>query len=99
MLRSLHYASAVALSERDGEEFKLPAEAWEARNREAFLDGYLPAASKGGILPADQASVDAVLAAFELEKAVYELGYERAHRPDWVHIPQAAIRRLKAGLR
>jgi len=99
MLRSLHYASAVALSERDGPEFEPPAEAWENRNRRAFLDGYLPAAAKGGILPADQASVDAVLAAFELEKAVYELAYERAHRPDWVHIPLTAIRRLKAGLR
>ncbi|HVF14960.1 MAG TPA: hypothetical protein VM942_10195 [Acidimicrobiales bacterium] len=97
MLRSLHYASAVALAERDG-EFERPAEAWEARNRQAFLDGYLPAAAKGGILPGDQASIDAVLAAFELEKAVYELAYERSHRPEWVHIPLTAIRRLKAGL-
>jgi len=99
MLRSFHYASAVALTERDGDEFEQTGEAWEARNREAFLDGYLPAATKGGILPDDQASVDAVLAAFELEKAVYELSYERAHRPDWEHIPRTAIRRLGAGLR
>jgi maltokinase len=99
MLRSLHYASAVALTERDGDEFDRVAEAWEARNRQAFLDGYLPVAAKGGILPADQASVDAVLAAFELEKAVYELSYERAHRPDWEHIPRTALRRLGVGLR
>ncbi|MEA2826073.1 MAG: maltokinase [Actinomycetota bacterium] len=99
MLRSLHYASAVALTERDGDEFDQPAAAWEARNRQAFLDGYLPVAAKGGILPADQASVDAVLAAFELEKAVYELSYERAHRPDWEHIPRTALRRLGVGLR
>jgi maltokinase len=99
MLRSFHYASAVALTERDGDEFDQPAEAWEARNRRAFLDGYLPAAAKGGILPADQASVDAVLAAFELEKAVYELSYERAHRPDWEHIPRTALRRLGVGRR
>jgi maltokinase len=99
MLRSLHYASAVALSERDGVEFAHPADAWEARNRQAFLDGYLPVAAKGGMLPADQASIDAVLGAFELEKAVYELAYERSHRPDWQHIPLTAIRRLKAGLR
>jgi maltokinase len=56
-------------------------------------------AAKGGMLPADQASIDAVLGAFELEKAVYELAYERSHRPDWQHIPLTAIRRLKAGLR
>jgi maltokinase len=96
MLRSLHYASAVALTERDGPEFEQPAAAWEARNRQAFLDGYLPAAAKGGILPGDQASVEAVLSAFELEKAVYELSYERAHRPEWEHIPQTALRRLGA---
>ena len=26
-----------------------------------------------------------------LEKAVYELGYELNNRPDWAHIPAAAI--------
>jgi len=99
MLRSLHYASAVALTERDGEEFEQPAAAWEARNRRAFLDGYLPAAARGGILPSNRAAVGAVLAAFELEKAVYELSYERAHRPEWEHIPRTALRRLAAGFR
>jgi maltokinase len=99
MLRSLHYASAVALAERDGDEFAQAASSWEARNRQAFLDGYLPVAAKGGILPVDQASIDAVLAAFELEKAVYELSYERAHRPDWEHIPRTALRRLGVGSR
>ncbi len=99
MLRSLHYASSVARAERDGNEFDESAEAWEARNRQAFLDGYLPAAAKAGILPADQSSVDAVLAAFELEKAVYELAYERSHRPEWEHIPVAALRRLGVGRR
>jgi maltokinase len=102
MLRSFHYASAVAAAERDGSNIGdcgPPAEAWEARNRRAFLDGYLPAAAKGAILPADQASVDALLAAFELEKAVYELSYERSHRPEWEHIPQKALRRLGVGVR
>jgi maltokinase len=94
MLRSFHYASAVARTERDEYALEDLAAAWEMRNREAFLRGYMKAAGDGGILPSDAESVAAVLAAFELEKAVYELGYERAHRPDWTHIPLAALRRL-----
>jgi maltokinase len=97
MLRSFHYASAVARTERDEYALEDLAAAWEMRNRQAFLRGYMKAAGDGGILPSDAESVAAVLAAFELEKAVYELGYERAHRPDWTHIPLAALHRLTAG--
>ncbi|HUR22255.1 MAG TPA: phosphotransferase [Acidimicrobiales bacterium] len=94
MLRSFHYASAVARTERDEDALEDLAASWEMRNRQAFLRGYMRAAGDGGILPADPESIATVLAAFELEKAVYELGYERAHRPDWIHIPLAALRRL-----
>ena len=94
MLRSFHYASAVARTERDEYSLEDLAAAWEMRNRQAFLRGYMRAAGEGGILPSDAEGVAAVLAAFELEKAVYELGYERAYRPDWTHIPLAALRRL-----
>ena len=94
MLRSFHYASAVARTERDDEALEDLAAAWEDRNRQAFLGGYVRAAGSGGILPAEPECVNAVLAAFELEKAVYELGYERAHRPDWEAIPLAALRRI-----
>lgn len=94
MLRSFHYASEVAMLERDS-EFEQVGAAWEARNRQAFLEGYLPGAAEGGVLPNDGDAVDAVLAAFELEKAVYELGYEQAHRPHWESIPLTALRRLR----
>jgi len=91
MLRSFHYASMSGLADRSDIEV---AEAWEQRNRGAFLDGYLSEASKGDIVPSDEGSIDAVLSGFELEKAVYELGYEKAHRPNWIGIPRAALRRL-----
>lgn len=91
MLRSFHYASLVALADRD--EIGL-VEAWEERNRRAFLEGYVPSVEEAGLLPADGASVERILRAFELEKAVYELQYEEAHRPDWARIPTAALRRL-----
>jgi maltokinase len=96
MLRSLHYASMVAMFERD-EEHTDEAAAWEVRNREAFLAGYLPKARAAGVVPDDETSTAVVLEAFETEKALYELGYEQAHRPDWIRIPLAALRRLSAG--
>ena len=95
MLRSFHYASEVALFERERDCESL-AGAWEERNRKSFLEGYFRTATKGGLLP-DPAATEAVLAAFELEKAMYELKYERAHRPDWVPIPLEALNRLAAG--
>ncbi len=94
MLRSFHYASAVARTERDESALEGLASAWESRNRQAFMRGYMRAAGPGRILPPDPECVGAVLAAFELEKAVYELGYERAFRPEWAHIPLSALRRL-----
>ncbi|MDQ3758187.1 MAG: aminoglycoside phosphotransferase [Actinomycetota bacterium] len=97
MLRSFHYASQVALLERDESErqpLAVLAEAWEQRNRAAFLDGYHGVDGIDELLPRDR---DPQLTAHELEKAEYELAYERAHRPDWEWIPQAAIRRLQQG--
>ena len=97
MLRSFQYASAVALLERDEAErahLAGAAAAWEAHNRAAFLDGYLATAGIEAVLPAGEAARRTVLTAFELDKAVYEVLYERAHRPDWVPIPRGAIRRL-----
>ena len=94
MLRSLSYASAVALSYQEDDLSNL-GRAWEARNREAFMTGYLrKAVDAEPILPTDPAVRSAVLAAFELDKALYEVAYERANRPDWAHIPLGAVQRL-----
>lgn len=104
MLRSLSYAPAVALSYQEDPLFvggtPTPrgsdlGRAWEARNREAFMTGYLRRAVEAEpILPTDPAVRSAVLAAFELDKALYEVAYERANRPAWAHIPLGAVQRL-----
>jgi maltokinase len=96
MLRSFHYAALVALDDRDELGLVL---SWQDRNRRAFLDGYLPAARKARLLPDEGVSVETVLRGFELEKAAYELDYERAHRPDWERIPESALRDLLASAR
>lgn len=97
MVRSLHYASQVALAEWGPEvddELVALADAWEHRNRVAFLAGYLGAENVGQVLPGDDADRRLIQAAFELDKAVYEVGYEQSHRPDWVHIPLTAVQRI-----
>ncbi|MDA8391556.1 MAG: phosphotransferase [Actinomycetota bacterium] len=98
MVRSLHYASAVALTERgtSGKDTARLAAGWERRNRSAFMDGYLRTAASttlAALLPGAD-DWDTVLAAFELEKAAYELVYELDSRPSWAHIPATALAAL-----
>lgn len=97
MVRSVQYAAAVAVSGRHEDERERLAPvgaAWERRNRNSFLRGYLETEGIDELLAAPGADRQAVLAAFELDKAVYEVLYERAHRPHWVSIPLEAVRRL-----
>ena len=96
ILRSLHYAATTQLADWDTDDGELAelAGAWEARNRDAFLRGYLSVEAATALLPADAAARDAVLGAFELDKAVYELAYELAYRPEQAFIPAEGIARL-----
>jgi maltokinase len=96
MLRSFHYAAEVALRDRGEEitdELAGLARAWEERNTFAFSEGYRAVTGIDALLPTDE-GCDVVQSAFELDKAVYEVAYEQAHRPDWVAIPRAAVDRL-----
>lgn len=99
MLRSFHYASEAALLERHeppDEQLVELAGAWEDRAANSFLAGYLNEPGIDALLPDDDRDLHVVLGAFELGKAVYEVGYERAHRPDWLPIPTRAVERLLA---
>ena len=89
MLRSFDYAAQQLLVGQPDEEGQAErAAAWAEHNRSAFCDGY---AKESGHDPRDQ---DVLLRAFELDKAVYEVAYEHANRPDWLLVPLASIRRL-----
>jgi maltokinase len=97
MLRSFHYAAEGVLAERHeppDPELGALALAWEDRCANAFLAAYLNEPGIDALLPADDAALHTVLGAFELGKAVYEVGYERAHRPDWLPIPVGAVARM-----
>jgi maltokinase len=98
MLRSFHYATEVALAERGGEssddELRALGLRWEQHVATEFRNGYFEAEGIDALLPANARDRELVLNAFILSKAVYEVGYELAHRPDWVRIPLEAVSRL-----
>ncbi|MFJ8311220.1 MULTISPECIES: maltokinase [unclassified Streptomyces] len=79
MLRSFDYASRSAG----------PADPrWAEECRAAYCAGY---AARAGSDPRESPEL---LRAYETDKAVYEVLYEARHRPDWLPVPMAAIRRL-----
>lgn len=55
---------------------------WDKEATESFLAGYGPV------------SQPTLLDAYVLDKALYEVAYETNNRPDWVHIPLAAVNRV-----
>ncbi|MFN2526978.1 MAG: hypothetical protein ABR505_12070 [Actinomycetota bacterium] len=98
MLRSFNYAAVAARLKAEGEQDTGSVEAWsmawEQLARERFLQAYLRKSHEGRFLPHDRDELMSMLAVFELDKALYELGYERRHRPEWKHIPLQGIRHL-----
>lgn len=99
MTRSFQYAAAMALRnhEEPDRELKVLADAWTVRNVNTFLAGYADVDAAHRLLPRARASRDALLSVFELDKAVYEVAYELAHRPDLADLPIRAVERLLDG--
>ncbi len=105
MFRSFNYAAYGALLEAmashpDQMQTLEPwAAAWEHVMCSTFLDTYLAGLRDGGatFLPASRESVERVISVYELEKAIYEVGYEVNNRPAWLGIPlkglQATVQR------
>jgi maltose alpha-D-glucosyltransferase/alpha-amylase len=113
MVRSFHYAAYSALLGDRGTRHRSPglireedvaatepwARFWYAWVCAAFLRAYREAAGDSPLLPRDVEDFRLVLDSHLLEKAIYELGYEMNHRPDWVRIPVLGILELVRGER
>ncbi|HYC35869.1 MAG TPA: maltose alpha-D-glucosyltransferase [Usitatibacter sp.] len=99
MLRSFSYAAHAALLRREAGAVATEAGAralasWEQGARHYFLDGYARAAEGVASVPAQAGAFSALLDLFLIEKALYELRYEIANRPDWIEIPLRGLLEL-----
>jgi maltose alpha-D-glucosyltransferase/alpha-amylase len=103
MLRSFHYAAYTALfSEvQNGiirsdnlAEMERWVRSWYLWVSAAFLKSYLDTGAQAVFLPGTRAEINTLLHAYQLDKAVYELGYELNNRPGWVHVPLWGILQL-----
>ncbi|MEU8984863.1 phosphotransferase [Streptomyces sp. NPDC048309] len=79
MLRSFDYAARSRRPWRPE---------WAQSCRETFCAGYAAEARW------DPREEPELLRAYETDRAVYEVLYEARHRPDWLPVPMAAVRRL-----
>jgi len=92
MMRSLDYAAAVALAAHvPPSDSRWPGliaegESWVGLCRRSLWETYIAATASSGLLAGGTADLQ-VRRAFEIDKAVYEVRYELAHRPEWAAIP------------
>jgi maltokinase len=94
MLRSFDYAAHQMLVGQPADEILTErALEWARRNRAAFCEGYAEASESIG----DPRAHGELLRAFELDKAVYEVAYEQANRPEWLTVPLSSIARIITG--
>jgi maltose alpha-D-glucosyltransferase/alpha-amylase len=92
MLRSFAYARGAAersLANPQDPTAKQQLRAWERGAREAFLQGYRETITlaPNPLVPQDEEAFQRALAAWEIDKALYEIAYEARNRPDWIEIP------------
>ncbi len=99
MLRSFNYASISRLKTGgfrpdDMPELETWARFWYFWVSVGFLQSYFNATGKTLFLSESGEEIKTLLDIYLLEKAIYELGYELNHRPDWVHVPLQGILEL-----
>jgi maltose alpha-D-glucosyltransferase/alpha-amylase len=100
LVRSLDYAATAALdrtvqiSPDERARLTRALEDWRAQCVEALLAAYREQITDTRVWPADAQTAEQLLDFFVLEKALYEISYDLANRPSWLHVPLAGAVRL-----
>ena len=104
MLRSFHYAAYAVFFERvapqetasgaDPALLEPWARFWCGWVSAIFLKTYLKQTAEMPFLPQTRAELKILCDIHLLEKAIYELGYELEHRPDWARLPLRGLLQL-----
>jgi maltose alpha-D-glucosyltransferase/alpha-amylase len=100
LIRSIDYSATAALEralkmapDENGKLGTALAE-WRDRSTGAFLAAYHEAMTNVNLWPAAPQDADRMLNFFLLEKVLYEIGYELAHRPEWLRVPLTGMIRI-----
>ncbi len=95
LIRSIDYSATAALERAikiapdDHGKLAAALDGWRDRSTAAFLGAYREAMNDRRLWPATEQGSERILNFFLLEKALYEIEYEIAHRPDWLRVPLA----------
>jgi maltose alpha-D-glucosyltransferase/alpha-amylase len=104
MVRSFDYAAHSAILQKyvsleDQRKLQPWTQTWVRLVTEHYLNTYYEACQGADLIPKSENERTLLLVCFLIEKAIYEVGYELSHRPDWTIIPLKALRSLLRTLR
>jgi maltose alpha-D-glucosyltransferase/alpha-amylase len=100
LIRSIDYSATAALqravdSAPDPQgKIARALDGWRDAAVGTFLGSYRQTLNDARLWPRSPEESDRLLDFFLLQKVFYEIGYELAHRPDWVWVPLAGARRI-----
>jgi maltose alpha-D-glucosyltransferase/alpha-amylase len=99
LIRSIDYSATAALmralesSPDQHGKVEQALDAWRERSVAAVLEAYRKSLVDPRLWPSDPADAG-LLDFFLLEKVLYEIEYELAHRPDWLRVPLIGMARI-----
>ncbi|MGN6285483.1 MAG: maltose alpha-D-glucosyltransferase [Afipia sp.] len=100
LIRSIDYSTSASaerirqISPDETGQLTSYLDTWRNAAGGALLASYNETITGSALWPDDQAAREGILNFFLLEKALYEIEYELAHRPDWLRVPLAGALRI-----